>query len=177
MCNVRPERHDARVRRLLVVALGTVVVIAALLGLLAVINGRDDAGVGAQQAKGPGVLEAVGGGGTPPTSGDHARRNLTSERQVSHDQLLTALEQGDVVITHPPGPTPAALKRLQDDVSGAFDPELAAAGQMVVVTAWPGTSAVQALAYRRRLVADGPQDPRLRAFADAWLGQGRSGSG
>ena len=41
----------------------------------------------------------------------------------------------------------------------------------------PGAG-VQALAWRRRLVASGPDDPKLRDFADAWLGQGpAAGSG
>jgi hypothetical protein len=74
---------------------------------------------------------------------------------------------------HPGDRAPAALRRLQEDVSGPFDAELAAAGQMVVLTRWPGADGVQALAWRRRLVASGPADPQLRAFAEAWLGQGR----
>jgi hypothetical protein len=159
------------------VLVGLVVVLGGLYGLLALANGRDDAGVGAGAASGPGTLEEVDGGGTPPTSGPHESRNVTSERHVDEDALLTALEQGDVVVVHPPGRTPAALTRLQEDVSGAFDPELAAAGQMVIVTPWPGVSDVQALAYRRRLRAKGPSDPRLRAFAEAWLGQGKGGAG
>ena len=159
-------------RRLLPVLVGTVIVLAGLYGLVTVFNGRDSAGVQDSEPSGPGVLEAQDGGGTPPTSGDHEKRNVTSQRKVSRAALLTALEQGDVVIVHPPGPTPPALKQLQDDVSGPFDPELAAAGQMVIVTPWPGVSDVQALAHRRRLRASGPDDPKLREFAEAWLGRG-----
>jgi hypothetical protein len=167
-------RRLRAVRRLLPVLLGVVIVVAGLYGLLAGFNGRDDAGVDGA-ATGPGVEEPLNAGGTPPTSGEHRQANVTTEKRVSEAALLTALELGDVVIVHPPGPTPAALRRLQDDVSGPFDPELAAAGQMVVVTPWKGVTGVQALAYRRRLKASSATDPQLRTFADAWLGSGKTG--
>ena len=61
---------------------------------------------------------------------------------------------------------------MQEEVSGPFDPELAAAGQAVILAERPGLEGVQALAWRRRLVASGPDDPKLQEFAEAWLGQG-----
>jgi Protein of unknown function (DUF3105) len=165
------------VRRVLPVIAGVVILLAGLFGLISLFSGRDSGGVGdSKTAAGPGTLEAVDGGGTPPASGPHEKRNVTSEKRIGEDALLTALELGDVVIVHPPGRSPAALKRLQDDVSGPFDPELAAAGQMVIVTPWPGVTGVEALAYRRRLQASGPDDPQLRTFAEAWLGVGRGES-
>lgn len=164
-------RRIPAVRRLLPVAAGVVIVLAGLFGLLAVFNGRDSAGLGNRPA-GPGVYEQLDAHGTPPTSGPHRQANVTTESSVSEDALLTALELGDVVIVHPPGRTPRALKRLQDDVSGRFDPEFAAAGQSVIVTAWPGVDGIEALAYRRRLQVASPSDPQLRAFADTWLGKG-----
>jgi hypothetical protein len=164
------------VRRVLPVLVGVVIVLAGLYGLVSLFQGRDSAGVGdSKTASGPGTLEPAGASGNPPTSGSHAKANPTSERRLSKDALLTALELGDVVIVHAPGRTPTALKQLQDDVSGPFDPELAAAGQMVIVTPWPGVDDVEALAYRRRLRASSATDPQLKAFADAWLGVGRSG--
>lgn len=159
------------VRRVLPVLLGVVVVVAGLYGLLAGFSGRDSGGV--DSTSGPGVEEPLGAPGNPPTSGDHEQANVTTERRLSRDQLLTALELGDVVIVHPPGRTPSALKQLQDDVSGPFDPELAAAGQMVVLAPWKGVDGIEALAYRRRLEAKSATDPQLRAFADAWLGTGK----
>ena len=62
---------------------------------------------------------------------------------------------------------------LQEEVAGRrFDPALAAAGQAVILAQRPGVGGVQALAWRRRLAASGPDDPKLREFAEAWLGQG-----
>ena len=47
-----------------------------------------------------------------------------------------------------------------------------AAGQMVVLDPRRGVHGVIALAWRRRLRAADGTDPRLRAFAEAWLGRG-----
>ena len=171
-------------RRLLPVLAGVILVVGGIYLVMTIASGRETGGgvAGDDQAAAPGELEpAVDGpppeGGDPPTSGEHARRNLTREGRVDTDELLTALEQGNVVVAYPPGPRPPALVRLQDAVSGPFDPELAAAGQMVVLVPWPGIGDVQGLAYRRRLRASGPQDDRLRAFAEAWLGQGLGHTG
>ena len=164
-------------RRLALGLVGAVVVIAGLVGLMAFATGRDDAGVAdGGAAAGPGTYEERSQG-SPPTSGDHAQRNLTSEGAVDDDALLTALEQGNVAIVHPQAEAPAALRQLQREISGPFDAELAAAGQMVILVRRPGADGIQALAYRRRLQADGPMDPQLRAFAEAWLGKGRETAG
>src|SRR4051812_27094895 len=167
-------------RRVLPVLLGVVIVLAGVYGLMKVFSGRDSAGVSDSQASGPGVEEALNttkrqpASGQPYTSAPHTKRNVTSEDAVDGDALTTALEQGNVVVLYRGRRAPAALRRLQDDVSGPFDPELAAAGQMVILARWPGVDQVQALAYRRRLQAAGPSDPQLRAFAEAWLGKGKS---
>jgi hypothetical protein len=87
---------------------------------------------------------------------------------LSDDQLLEALHLGNVVIAYD-GEAPVAVQR---DVSDAFDPELAAAGQAVILAQRPGVGGVVALAWRRRLEATGPDDPRLREFAEAYLAQG-----
>jgi hypothetical protein len=68
-------------------------------------------------------------------------------------------------------PPPALVTMARDVMGGKFDPFLAGAGQAVILMQRPGAG-TQALAWRRRLVASGPDDPRLRDFADAWLGQG-----
>jgi hypothetical protein len=170
------------VRRLLPVLAGALLVLGGIYVVMTIASGRETGGGVEGQAGGPGALEAVvkgrpPTGADPPTSGEHTTRNLTREGRVGTDALLTALEQGNVVLAYPPGPRPRALERLQDAVSGPFDPELAAAGQMVVLVAWPGIQGVQALAYRRRLRASGPSDDGLRAFAEAWLGQGLGHTG
>lgn len=170
-------------RRLLPIFAGALILVGGLFGLLQLFAGRDSAGLAEQpSAQGPGVLEAESTGppassGPPPTSGTFAPRNVTEEGRLSPDELLTALAQGNIVIAHPGPAPPKELLRLQEEVSGPFDPELAAAGQMVVLTAWPGLDSVQGLAWRRRLEAAGPDDPKLRAFAEAWLGQGRGNTG
>jgi hypothetical protein len=162
------------VRRLLPVIAGVIVVIAGLVGLMSLANGRDDAGLADHSTAGPGTYEASSAG-SPPTSGSHAQRNVTSERDVSDDALLTALDQGNVVIAYPQAKPPAALKALQRDLTGPFDAELAAAGQMVILVHRDDTDGIQALAYQHRQKAAAPSDPQLRTFAEAWLGAGRSG--
>ncbi|MBE2315138.1 DUF3105 domain-containing protein [Solirubrobacter sp. CPCC 204708] len=148
--------------------------------LIVVLAGRDSSQVESGAAAGPGVLEPDRGSGRtagagaspadrPPTSGPHRAEPVQADRTVlSDDQILEALALGNVVIAYE-GEAPAAV---QEEVSGPFDPELAAAGQAVILARRPGVGPPQALAWRRRLVASGPEDPRLREFAEAWLGQG-----
>jgi hypothetical protein len=180
------------VSRLLAVALGAVVLVAGIFGLMALFNSRDDAGVqgsgGGTAAAGPGTLEPDRGARhapsedrtspDPPTSGPHQPRNVGRDaRELTDDQVLHALELGDVVLLYPGRRPPAELAALQEDVAGPFDAEIAAAGQAVVLARAPGTKGVQALAWRRRLRAARPSDPALRAFAERWLGEGRAGQG
>jgi len=149
--------------------------------LITVLASRDESSVGA--ADGPGVLEPdrgarhVGAGpqtpasppDRPPTSGPHRPEPVERDQTgLSDDQLLEALHLGNVVIAYE-GEAPVAV---QEDVSGPFDPALAAAGQAVILARRPGVGGVVALAWRRRLEASGPQDPRLREFAEAYLAQG-----
>jgi hypothetical protein len=164
------------VRRLVPVVVGALVVIAGLIGLMAFANGRDDAGIADHTAEGPGTYEATSSG-APPTSGDHEQRNVTGEDAVDDDALLTALEQGNVVIAYPQPKPPAPLRELQADLTGPFDAELAAAGQMVILVHRDDVEEIQALAYQRRLKPESATDPQLRAFAEAWLGAGRETSG
>ncbi len=179
-------------RRLLPVLVGLVVVIGGGWLLLTVVHGRDAAGVGTAggaAASGPGTLEpdrgdtvragaGVGSRTVPaPTSGAHARRTATQEGRLDDAELLTALALGDVAFVYGSASPPAGLAQVQEAVAGPFDPELAAAGQAVILVRRPGVSGVQGLAWRRRLEAAGPSDPQLRAFADTWLGRGAGASG
>ena len=148
--------------------------------LITLLASRDSSQVG--DGEGPGTLEPDRGArhvaagprtpasppDRPPTSGPH--RPVPVERDqtaLSDDQLLEALHLGNVVIAYD-GDAPVAVQR---EVSGGFDPELAAAGQAVILAKRPGVGPIQALAWRRRLVVSGPDDPKLREFAEAWLGQ------
>jgi uncharacterized protein DUF3105 len=158
---------------------------AACVALIFVLASRDSGKV--DQSRGPGAQEPDRGrahdraaahspADDPPTSGPHRPRLVSHDGvALSDDQLLQALELGDVVLAYDPKTPHAALRRVQRDVSGAFDPELAAAGQMVILDPRPGVRGVIALAWRRRLRTATASDPRLRAFADAWLGQGPAG--
>ena len=166
-------------RRLGPILVGALIVVAGLVGLMALASGRDDAGVGDPAASGVGgvgVFEERSAG-SPPTSGAHEQRNVTGEDAVDDDALLTALEQGNVVIAYPQAEPPAPLLALQEELTGPFDAELAAAGQMVILVRRDDVDGVQALAYQRRLEADGADDPQLQAFAEAWLGKGRETAG
>jgi hypothetical protein len=170
--------------RVVAIVLGVLVLAGGLLALTIAFNSRDDAQVGA--AGGPGRLEPDRGArhlpagqhasvpaGTLPTSGAHRLDLVTHDgARLSDDQILHALELGDVVIGYAAARPPAALRRLQRDVSGPFDAELAAAGQAVILARLPGAGAATALAWRRELPAADPSAPALRDFAEAWLGRG-----
>jgi hypothetical protein len=153
---------------------------AACLVLITILANRDSSGV--SKSAGPGTLEPDRGSAhvdgprtpasapdDPPTSGPHRPEAVTrDEVPLSDDQLLEALHLGNVVFAY--DGSAAALKKIQDEVSGPFDPELAAAGQAVILARRPGVKGTIALAWRRELRSDDPA--QLREFADAWLGQG-----
>jgi hypothetical protein len=168
----------------LIRTLAVVLVVAAgLAGLLLVFSARDEGQIEASPT-GPGELQPDDGarhvpgreGSTalppvPPTSGPHYPEPVTRERrELTADQIIHALELGNVVMLYDARRPPAALERLQQEVAGPFDAELAAAGQAVILAPWDGAASVIALAWRRVLETDDPA--RLRDFADAWLGEG-----
>jgi hypothetical protein len=156
-------------RRLGLVAIGAALAIAGLIAVAFAFNARDDAGLEAAPA-GPGELHE---GGEWPTSGDHAEELVTRDRrELSDDQILTALELGNVVILYEAAEPGADLVRLQREVSGPFDAEVAAAGQAVILARRDGAGPATALAWRRVLEASDPADLQLREFAEAWLGRG-----
>ena len=145
-------------RRLLI---GLLVLVAAAVvvggGLLA-LQSRDDAEVGGAPA-GPG--RAVG-----DRCPAHAALVTRDRRRLSRAQVQTALAQGNVVVLYPGAAPSAALRRLQDDLAGPFDAEVAAAGQAVILAPGPATAG---RAWGRRIDAEGAP---LREFAEAWLGKG-----
>jgi len=172
------------VSRLVAVLVGAVVVLVGVFALAQLFVARDDAGV-ASEAGGVGTLEPDRGAehreepssdlAARPTSGPHVPDLVTRDaRELTPDQLLHALELGNVVLLYPGPRPPAALRALQEEVAGPFDAELAAAGQSVILAEGPE---LEALAWRRRLAPSGPDDPKLREFAEAWLGQGAPGAG
>jgi Protein of unknown function (DUF3105) len=175
------------VTRLLAVVAGALLLGAGVVGLVVVLGSHDDSQVSA--ATGPGRLEPDRGAGhlpsgqhadVPagllPTSGPHRPVPIArDERELTDDQILHALELGDVVLLYDAARPPAALRRLQRETSGPFDPELAAAGQAVILARRRGDGPATALAWRRDLRATDPAAPQLRDFTEAWLGRGVSG--
>jgi Protein of unknown function (DUF3105) len=176
------------VRGLLPVVLGAVLVVGGIAALLLAFSARDDAELAAPPAAaGPGELQPdlgsrhlpagehvpLEGLTDPPTSGaHHARLPIRDGVALSPDQVLHALELGNVILFYEGRRAPRALRALQREVSGPFDAEVAAAGQQVILAPRDGDAAVTAAAWRRLLRTDDPADPALRDFAEAWIGRG-----
>jgi hypothetical protein len=157
-------------RRALLVAVGAVLAIAGIVIVALVVSSRDDSQV-AGAVQGPGQVQPAGA--DPPASGPHRDVLVTRDRApISDDQLLRALELGNVVILYDGARPAPALVKLQEDVAGPFDAELAAAGQAIILARRAGAGPATALAWTRILRADDPADPALREFAEFWLGRG-----
>jgi hypothetical protein len=149
------------VRRILGGLLILVVSLAAVVAAVLILQSRDQGNVGG--ATGPGEKVAAR---CPdkPTGITHDARPL------SDDQVRQALSLGNVVLRYPGSRPPAALRQIQDELTGPFDAEIAAAGQAVILAG--GGQTLEALAWGRRLRAATPGDPQLQTFAESWLGEG-----
>jgi hypothetical protein len=170
------------------VALAVVVAIAAVVGVLLFVQSRDKSQVGGE-ASGPGVRVPDQGSEhkqpppgfryatDPPATGPHLPAKITRDGvPLTDNQLLHALELGNVAIVYAGHEgQEQALRKLQEDVAGAFDPALADSGQAVILDRRPGVKGVVAVAWGRILRVPSVTDPRVREFADAWLGHGASG--
>jgi Protein of unknown function (DUF3105) len=150
------------VRRLLGGLLVVVLAVAAVAGAVLLLQSRDDAGV--QKAAGAGERVAARCPGKPAAIAH-------DKRALSANQLRHALALGNVVLRYRGKQPPRGLRQLQDQLTGPFDAEIAAAGQAVILAPGAG-SGVEALAWGRRLRAASASDPQLRAFTEAWLGDG-----
>lgn len=167
-------------RRLGLVAAGVVIAVGGLIALALAFNARDDAPLSGA-AEGPGEVQPDRGAGHDgpaevdglPTSGPHRPDLVTRDRRrLTDDQIIHALELGNVVILYD-APDPGTwLQRVQREVAGPFDAEVAAAGQAVILARRAGAGPATALAWRRILRTDDPRDPRLRDFAEEWLARG-----
>ena len=168
--------------RLLLVVVVVVVACAALAGLVLALGARDESQVAGAPA-GPGELQPDRGAahdgpaqvpaGELPTSGTHQPDLVTRDRRrLTDDQIIHALELGNVVLLYDAPDPGTALEAVQEEVAGPFDAELAAAGQAIVLARRTSAGAVTALAWRRMLQSPDSADPRVREFAETWLGAG-----
>lgn len=113
---------------------------------------------------------------SPPTSGPHVPASIRKDGVIlSVNQVLEALELGDVVLVYGSPAPPAALKRTAKAAASPFTPALAAAGQAVILDRRPGTPGVIGLAWAHMIRVATPTAPSLRQFIQYWLGRGAPG--
>ena len=186
MPNTRLTRVVERVAIVLASLVLSIGLIALLSGFFA---GRDQAGVSGGSS-GPGQAFADLGHRTlapgqprprynsdPPTSGAHVPAAVVRDgAALTDDQLLSALQAGDVVILYGGGRPPADLQQFARSVAPPFTPALAETGDAVILAPRAGTAGVVALAWAHMLRAQQPSDPALRQFVSAWLGRGAPAS-
>ena len=109
----------------------------------------------------------------PPTSGPHVLVPVGHDAALlTNNQLLSALELGNVVFMYGTALPPPGLKKLATSVAGPFTPALADTGQAVVLARRPRVSGVIGLAWTHLIHVITPSDPSLREFASYWLGRG-----
>jgi hypothetical protein len=82
---------------------------------------------------------------------------------------------GNVVLLHADAADGPTLQALADDITGPASPELAQAGQAVLVRRDPQAGGVVAVSSTHVLRVASPDDPQLRAFVEVWLGNPGSG--
>jgi hypothetical protein len=173
--------------RVVIGVVSLVVAVVAIAALSGVFAANDQPGVTGATV-GPGMAFADLGhahlaagapapryNSNPPTSGPHIPEPvLRAETRLNHNQVLQALELGDVVVMYA-GPTPppglAALARAV----APFSPALAQAGQAVILARRPGTHGLIGLAWTRMLRVSDAGAPALHDFAQFWLGRGAPG--
>ena len=173
------------VERIAIVVASLVLSIGLILLLSGYFAGRDQAAVSGG-ASGPGQAFSDQGhaalspgqprpsyNSDPPTSGAHVPEAVTRDgTTLNDDQLLQALQLGNVVIVYGSRQPPPGLAKFARAVAPSFTPALAAAGNAVILARRPGTAGLVALAWTHLLRASSPSDPQLGQFASFWLGRG-----
>jgi hypothetical protein len=188
-----PPPVESRLVRILErIAIG-IASLALSVGLIVLLSGyfagRDQPGVSGS-GTGPGQAFADLGHATlapgqprpaydsdPPTSGAHIAQLVTRDgARLSDDQLLQALQLGDVVLFYGSRQPPPGLEQFASSVAPRFTPALAATGETVIVAPRPGTTGLVAAAWAHLLHVSSPGDPQLRGFVEFWLGRGAPGA-
>ena len=186
-----PETRLMRwVERIAIVLASLVLSIGLIVLLSGFFAGRDQAGVSGT-GSGPGQTFTDLGHGTlrpgqprpyydsdPPTSGAHVPAAvLRDQAPLTDDQLLSALQVGDVVIVYGGSRPPDGLEQFARSAAPPFTPTLAATGNAVILVPRPGTAGIVALGWAHLLRVRDPSDPALREFVGFWLGRGAPGAG
>ncbi len=185
-----PESRLGRTLERLAILLASLALSVGLIVLLSgFFAGRDQAGVSGA-GSGPGQAFSDLGHGVlrpgqprptydsdPPTSGAHIPAAVTrDEASLSDDQLLSALQVGDVVLLYGGTRPPAGLEAFAGSVAPPFTPSLAATGDAVILARRGQTAGIAALAWGHVLRVPAASDPALRDFVGFWLGRGAPGS-
>jgi hypothetical protein len=149
------------VRRVLGGLLIVVLSLAAVVAVVLILQSRDDAEVGS--ASGPGEkVEA--------RCPDEPAGIAHDSRPLTEDQIRQATSLGNVVLRYSGSRPPSGLRELQDELTGPYDAEIAAAGQAVILAAG-GDHGIEALAWGHRQRVSAADDPLLRTFVESWLGE------
>jgi hypothetical protein len=109
---------------------------------------------------------------SPPTSGPHIPEPVVrNEARLNDNELLQALQTGNIVIVYGGRVPPHGLTALANSVAAPFTRALATAGQAVILARRPGTKGLIGLAWTHLIRVQSATDPRLRAFAQDLLGR------
>ncbi len=112
----------------------------------------------------------------PPTSGPHVPEAVVGDgATLNDDQLLQALQLGNIVIVYGTKQPPPGLAKFASTAAPPFTSALAATGDAVILARRPGTAGLVALAWTHLLRVNSPSDPQLGQFVSFWLGRGASG--
>jgi Protein of unknown function (DUF3105) len=183
------ESRLVRVVERIAIGLASLVLSVGLILLLSgYFAGRDQAAVSAS-ASGPGQAfsdlghAALSPGqarpsynSNPPTSGPHVPEPVVRDgATLNDDQLLQALQLGNVVVVYGSRQPPPGLAKFAQTVAPSFTPALAATGDAVILARRPGTAGLVALAWTHLLRVGSASDPQLGQFVSFWLSRGASG--
>ena len=135
-------------RRAGILAATVVVAVIGVGGLILFFQSRDDA-------------QLEGGGGSKPGV-------------VAPEETDAELVRGNVLLTYREPADEKGLQTIALDINnGPVDPDLRDAGTVVLIRRVKDQGErIVARAYQRRLAAQSPEDPALREFIEAFLGQG-----